>query len=204
MKIKKIHISTTNSKLGATIPSINLPPITTCRKNAPCYKQCYATKGNFRYNNVLKSLTNNYMVYLENPESYFNQIKGMLIAIPYKHFRFHSSGDIVDMQYFKMMCKLAKEIKTTQFLCFTKKYEIVNEYLSKGLKIPKNLTIVFSNWGLWQCENPFNLPTTWVKFKEETLNKTIPENAVLCSGHCENCFACWNLKKGQSIYFNKH
>ena len=34
------------------------------------------------------------------------------------------------------------------------------------------VTIVFSNWGLWQCENPFNLPTSWVKFKEETLNKT--------------------------------
>ena len=36
----KVTISQSNTKLGM-IPTISLPPIITCRKNAPCAKDCY-------------------------------------------------------------------------------------------------------------------------------------------------------------------
>ena len=51
-----INISTTNSKLGGTIPSINLPAGLTCRADAPCQKGCYAKKGNWIFKNVKESL----------------------------------------------------------------------------------------------------------------------------------------------------
>lgn len=205
MNTTQIHISTQNSKLGESIPSINLPAIITCRKGCPCAKYCYARKGNFCYNTVKKSLQNNLDIYLKSPQAYFNQIKSTLYLIPYKHFRYHSSGDIVDMEYLENMVELANEIKQTKFLCFTKKYEIVNEYLTKNKgKLPKNLNIVLSCWGDFIPENPYNLPTTYVKFGDDYLDSFIPNKAVVCNGHCENCFACWNLKKGQSMYFNKH
>ena len=204
MNANKITISTSNSKLGVAIPTVNLPPITTCRKNAPCYKYCYARKGNFRFSNVEKSLQHNLEVYETDAESYFNQIKYYLLSLPYKYFRYHSSGDIVDMQYLDYMCKVARAVKKTSFLCFTKKYELVNEYISLGHKIPRNLTIVFSNWGSFQCENPYKLPTTWVKFKDSSIESYIPKNAIECSGHCASCQLCWKLKSKQAVYFNQH
>jgi hypothetical protein len=202
-QFKTIHISIQNRKLGASIPSINLPAVTTCRANAPCRKGCYACKGTFLYSTVQKSMQNNLEIYKISPKAYFSQIQGYLQMIPFKHFRYHSSGDIVDMQYLELMVETAKKCKETKFLCFTKKYEIVNEYLTKH-KLPKNLNIVFSSWGAFIPENPHNLPMTYVKFGKENIDKFIPANAVECSGKCETCFACWNLKKKQSIYFNKH
>ena len=69
-----VKISTTNSKLGL-IPSVNLPPITTCRPHCPCAKDCYATKGRFRFKNVKDNLANNYKLYFYDPEAYFAEIK---------------------------------------------------------------------------------------------------------------------------------
>ena len=52
------HISLSNSKLGS-IPSINLPPIVTCRPDAPCKSTCYACNGRFRFKNVKQTLESN-------------------------------------------------------------------------------------------------------------------------------------------------
>ena len=109
----------------------------------------------------------------------------------------------LDMQYFEGMCKVARKNKDTHYLCFTKKYEIINEFLSKGKRIPKNLSIVFSAWSNWIPENPYDLPMTYVYGKEFN-NELIPKDAIPCGGKCENCQACWALKKGQHVYFLKH
>ena len=70
----KVSISTTNTKLGI-IPSISLPPIITCRKDAPCTKDYYGTKGNYRFSNVQKSMQNNLIIYKTNEKDYFEQIR---------------------------------------------------------------------------------------------------------------------------------
>lgn len=202
--METITISTKNSKLGQTIPTINLPPVLTCRENAPCRKGCYACKGNFVYSTVQKSMQKNLRIYQNDAKSYFNQIQGYLIGLPYKLFRYHSAGDIVDTQYLQLMCETAKKCKKTQFLCFTKKYELVNEYIKTKHKIPKNLVIVFSAWANFIPENPYNLPMTYVNFNKDGIDKNIPKQAKKCKGNCETCQMCWKLKNGQSIYFNKH
>ena len=52
-----VHVSTTVSKLGPTIPTVNLPALVTCRPDAPCRTEgCYALQGNFRYPGVQKSM----------------------------------------------------------------------------------------------------------------------------------------------------
>lgn len=204
-----VHVSTTVSKLGPTIPTVNLPAIITCRKDAPCAKSvangggCYACKGHWLYPNVKKSLANNLKAYHENPKLYFDMIAQSFDM--FKYARFHSSGDIVDEQYLAGMCRVARKCKGTQILAFTKKFELVNEYVSKNHRIPKNLHIVFSSWKGFVPENPYNFPTTWVKFPHnDPMNELIPEDAIECSGACAKCVGCWNLGKGQSVYFKKH
>ena len=194
-------VSNTNSKLGGQIYSINLPPVVTCRSDAPCFKGCYACKGNWLFPNVKNSLQHNLEAYKSNPALFFESVAAQTALV--RFCRWHSSGDIVDMQYFEGMCKVARKNKETHYLCFTKKYEIINEFLSKGKRIQKNLSIVFSAWSNWIPENPYDLPMTYVYGKEFN-NELIPKDAIPCGGKCETCQACWTLKKGQHVYFLKH
>lgn len=196
-----VHVSNTNSKLGAAILSINLPAGTTCRNDAPCVKGCYAKRGHWRYNNVQASLQENLEAYLQNPKLYFESITAQTFLS--RFVRWHSSGDIVDYNYFEGMCKVARKNKEVHYLCFTKKYEIVNDFLNKGKRIPKNLSIVFSAWSNWIPENPFNLPMTYV-YGKDFKNDIIPKDSIPCTGHCYQCQACWTLQKGQTVYFKKH
>ena len=203
----KITISKTNSKLGGFIPSINLPAGLTCRDDAPCQKGCYAKKGNWLYKNVQASLKNNYDAYMENADEYFNHIIKELNNgdITYKFFRWHSSGDIVNLKYLKGIIRVAEACPQTKFLCFTKKFNLVNMYLEFNPNIPENLKIVFSAWSKdFKVNNPHNLPVTYVNFKNADKNPDIPEYAIPCVGKCYECKACWSLVNGQSVVFNQH
>lgn len=66
-----MNISLTNKKLGKFIPSVNLPPIITCRADAPCKKGCYATKGNYNYDNVKKPRIENLNEFTQDSNKYF-------------------------------------------------------------------------------------------------------------------------------------
>lgn len=200
-----MKISLTNSKLGDKIPSLNLPT-TICRSDAPCKKQCYANKGTWLYKNVQQSLQNNLNEFLEDKEKFFNDIIHWINNedVTYKFFRWFSSGDIVNYDFLMGMIRVAIESPNTKFLCFTKKFNLVNTFLDFN-DLPKNLKIVFSGWDKnFNVENPHNLPTTWVNFKDQSKNADIPEFAIPCKGLCKTCKACWSLEKGQSVYFDQH
>ena len=193
-----VKISTTNSKLGL-IPSVNLPPILTCRENCPCSKDCYATKGRFRFPNVRQNAQSNYEEYLKNHEKYFQEIKQAINngMISYSYFRWHASGDIVDKEYFDGMVQTANELPLTHFLAFTKKFEIVNSFIHNGGIIPPNLNIVFSAWGdSFKIENPYDFPIAYVRFHDGENNNSRPTTALECSGDCTNCLQCWDITKG--------
>lgn len=212
------RISVKVGKLGTAIPSINLPPVITCRADAPCAKcteeggGCYALRGHWLYKNTRNILWNNLYAFRENPKYFFESIA--IQTRMFKFARWFSSGDIINMEFLHGMVKVAKKNTDVKYLCFTKKWELVNEYLDSGKRLPSNLKIVFSTWGNVIPENPHNLPMTYVRFnlrgkKEEKLkiqemNKKIPEMAIPCTGKCYECQACWSLRKGQAVCFKKH
>lgn len=199
-----MKITNGNSKLSASIPSINLPAGITCRSDAPCARGCYAKKGNFAYKNIQQCYMQNLADYINDPKQYFDDIIKFFnqeLSI-FRYARWHASGDIVDMDYLKGMCIVAHKCKQTKFLCFTKKYEVVNEFLDNGNIIPNNLHIVFSGWGSdWVFDNPYNLPVADVRFKNDDRDFSKHKQ---CSGKCYNCLNCWKLKKGERVVFNKH
>ena len=191
-----------NSKLGGKIPQLNMPYGLSCRPDAPCYKECYANKGNLAFPNTKASHKEKLFLYQSDPKKFFKMIDAEMNFVSYKYFRYHSSGDIVDEQYLDLMCWLARKHKETKFLCFTKKYELVNEYLNHHRK-PANLVLVLSNWGDWRVENSHNLPMSFVDFGN---TEGIPEKAFKCTGHCAACDNqhCWQMNKGDSVVFHKH
>lgn len=197
----KLSISPGNSKMGF-IPSVSLPPITTCAAGCPCAKKCYAAKLCRIYPSVKRAYQNNLDILNNNDLDYWYQI--WQAAKTTKYFRYHVSGDIVDSTYFNWMCTTAEQIPGTTFLAFTKRYDIVNNYIDIFGKLPKNLKIIFSLWEGMPIANPHNLPTAAVIFKGQ-----VPaDNWKICGGNCSDCacrgVGCWELKNGETIAFYEH
>lgn len=205
----KVTISRHNSAL-ASIPSINLPAVITCRPDAPCAKLCYACKGNFRFGNVQRSMLDNLYIYRNDPDLYEQSV--YVAASMSRYFRRHSSGDIIDMDYLKMMVRIAKRLPATRFLAFTKKFELVNEWLQHNKCLPENLVIVFSAWDKdFQVPNPYNMPVAYVLLRRDETPE-IPSHAKECmkasKATCAQCVAqsggCWAMKPGDAVYFKQH
>jgi len=197
----KVSISQGNSKMGK-IPSVSLPPIVTCKHCETCAKKCYAAKLARIYKNVRASWDRNLEILNQDRAAYFSQVSAA--AATSKYFRFHVSGDIVDVDYLGRMCGVARKNAGTKFLCFTKNYEDVNAYFSKHTK-PRNLQIIFSlPFTGAVIENPHNLPTAAVILK----GSEPADDWKICGGNCSDCacrgVGCWELKKGETIAFYEH
>lgn len=197
----KISISYGNRKMES-IPSVSLPPIITCKNCATCAQKCYAAKLCRIYPSVKNAYEKNLDILTRDRNTYFDQIK--TAAKMTSFFRWHVSGDIIDIDYLHRMVKIAREIKTTNFLVFTKNYDVVNEYFTNHKK-PSNFKIIFSlpfNGAI--IDNPHNLPTAAVIIKGSEPGKTWK----ICGGNCTNCackgIGCWELKKGNTIAFYEH
>ena len=197
----KVSISKGNSKMGA-IPSVSLPPITTCAAGCTCAKKCYAAKLCRIYPSVRKAYENNLDAYLDCDGDYFQQV--YTAARTQRFFRWHVSGDIVSDSYFHGMVIMAHELPGTEFLCFTKRYDIVNRYLVDGAKLPENLHVIFSAWPGMPMDNPHNLPVAQVIFK----GQEPADSWKVCGGSCTECacrgIGCWELKDGEIIAFYEH
>lgn len=199
-----------NQKLGKAIFNINLPPVLTCNPKAPCFKECYGRKGHFLFAAVQNSMMRNLMAFCQNPDQFFEDIAYQTKLSLY--VRWFGNGDIPNDVFLAGMCKVARKNPNVRYLAFTKQYHIVNNYIAAGHNIPRNLRIVFSCWKDWVPENPYNFPTTWVRFPESgkakveniSYNNRIPTNAFKCPSNCAECQACWHLKKGGSVEFHKH
>ena len=198
----KLSVSDANSKMGS-IKSISMPRIKTCALGVPCAKTCYVGHFDWR-TSVRNAYDNNLKLWLTDPDGF--EMQATAAAYGSFYFMWHVSGDIVDMQYLEMMCRIAVKLPRTQFLAFTKKYNLVNTFVEAGGTIPSNLHILFSSWPDYNMNNLYNLPVAYVAFKDGCCEA--PADAHECSGRCEDCaYAgknCWVLGPGQSIILKEH
>lgn len=217
-----VKISPGNSKLGA-IPSVSLPALKTCRSCA-CNEKCYALKLERIRKTVREAYQHNLEVLTYNNDTYWREVEASIMMTRY--FRFHVSGDIPDRDYLEHMIRIAKCQQHCEILCFTKKFEMVNEYIETkadelGINLPprtahgralfqtilpNNLHLIFSAWPGLEMKNPYNLPEAHVRFRDGTT--TARTDAVECSGNCTECATtddgCWVLKNGEQVVFNEH
>ena len=197
-----ISLSPGNVKMGA-IPSISLPSVLTCR-SCDCQTKCYAKKLERLRPNVRKAYQRNLDILNNDPVQYWREVEAAIMCS--RFFRFHVSGDIPDGNYFANMVAVAQRNAHCQILCFTKKFELVNQSILDGIKPPENLHLIFSGWRGLEMVNPFRLAEAHVRYKDGTT--TASEGAVDCSGNCVDCAitdsGCWTLKKGEQVIFDEH
>ena len=123
-----------------------------------------------------------------------------------RFFRFHVSGDIVDKAYLEKMVEIVERNPHCEVLCFTKKYELVNDYLANHNALPPNLHLIMSAWVGLKMDNPYRLPEAHVRYRDGTTTAGILAKA--CGGNCSECAitdeGCWTLKLGEQVVFNEH
>ena len=197
-----VKISPGNSKLGA-IPSVSLPSVLTCRVCA-CQKKCYARKLERIRKSVAAAYAHNLNILQNDPDVYWREVEAAIMMS--RFFRFHVSGDIPDADYLRNMVGVAQRNQHCQVLCFTKKYEIVNDYISEHGALPDNLHMIFSGWVGLEMVNPFSLPEAHVMYRDGST--TAKPGATACGGNCSECAltdgGCWTLKHGEQVVFNEH
>ncbi len=201
--VPQVKFSGGNTKMGL-VPSVSTMPFFTCPHvcSTTCGVSCYAAKlANLR-KNVLNSYAWNTAVVMLCPEEYHAQVKAFCRG--QRYFRYHVSGDIVNKDYFAHMVENALENPHCEILAFTKRFEIVNDWISANGALPENLHILFSGWNNLKPENPHGLPETTV-FEHDS---EFCDNWKTCGGNCFNCacrgLGCWNAKSGDIVAFKKH
>lgn len=209
-KSGEISISNHNSKTGSCCNNLAFPTCT-CREDAPCKASgCYCMKGRQAMCNVVAAYVRNLKIYNDDQDDFWDQVRFKIKHNPLPLFRWFDAGDILDYEFFCGMVELAKEFPNIRFMSFTKKYDIVNEWLATNGDLPKNLNIIFSAWHIgWKVNNPFDMPVAYVDFKDQTLNPQFPKGITRCPNQsdktitCSMCQKCWN-KKIKSVVFKQH
>ena len=189
--------------MGA-VSSVSTLPFFTCPAlcKDTCGAACYAAKlANLRPS-VLKSYAVNTALALHRPDLYWAQVNTAVMAVRY--FRFHVSGDIMNYDYFCHMVEVARANDRTEILCFTKRYEIVNQWIDANGELPANLHVLFSGWTNLDPINPHQLPETNVIQR----GAEPADNWKICGGNCFNCacrgLGCWNANRGDVVAFHIH
>ncbi|MCI6808581.1 MAG: hypothetical protein MR958_00005, partial [Spirochaetia bacterium] len=135
MRTNEIHMTTKNSKTGMGVLDLAVPTCC-CREDAPCKKDgCYCMKGCQQIATVQASYLRNLRLYNNDPEDFWGQVDFKLKHSGLSLCRFFDAGDIPDYNFFEGMVKTALRNPKIKFMAFTKKYFIVNEWLSENEKL---------------------------------------------------------------------
>lgn len=202
---KHISISPKNTKMGP-VHSISFPPSAVCG-SLPCRTEglCYIEKAIRMYADTKNAYERNWKIYNENQEQFWSELEADIKKV--KWFRYFVGGDIPNFDFLVNMVRIANNNQHCSFLCFTKKYGIVNKYLKETNGVlPDNLHILYSGWRGLKMPNPYQLPEAHVMFKDGTT--TAKDGARYCSGRCYDCAKagcnCFSLKRGEQVMFNEH
>lgn len=203
----RISVSIGNTKIGKTV-NFNLPPVVTCRENAPCVRECYACSDMRRKPSCRIAWQGNLAALRSNPELVREAIEYVLTAEKPQYARFHSSGDFnVDrnnpelaQQYVQMAFDIAANFPAVSFLAFTKMWEL------DFSNAPSNFSVILSTWANWDCSGADLTQFAGSTFVRLSDDMTAPTGASKCAGSCESCRMCWHIKELSTpiVYFNVH
>ena len=211
LKNLTVCISKGNQKIGKVM-NASLAPIITCHNCKECKSLCYDIKACLQYcNTVLPARVRNTLLAMYRRDYYFNEIdKAMTRRRTNKFFRWHVSGDILDFDYFVHMVENAKRHPDFKIWTYTKHYTIVNLYCDKFGKdaIPKNLSIMFSEWDGMPMDNPYNFPVFACRLKDGNKNRSDESFKTMykCPGNCDICKSGkgHGCIKGENTYCDEH
>ena len=218
-----LRISPSNNKLGK-IASFSLPSITSCPgATNECVSSCYAinienypgAKNAYALN--LQAIKDKNFVFSLSEEITRLTTK----KTPIKTFRWHVSGDIINLQYLMKMEQIMKKFSTLTFYAYTRTWSLENwaPHLDKIKKSCPNFTMIASLDDDHVDNDTLPGPEWRVayfgsKTKDELATLT-GKQTIVCPNQanttktilCDTCQYCFNPKLAnttKSVYFIKH
>ena len=138
-KLKKTSIKNNMRVMNFSLPAYKtITGKTVCPFAKDCIKYCYAQKGNYKYPSVIKGLNNRYE--LSKTADFVPKMNATIILERPTHVRIHDSGDFYSIAYLNKWITIANDNKEVIFYAYTKSIK----FFIDGLKLPKNLKIIFS------------------------------------------------------------
>lgn len=182
-----VCITKGNSKIGKSL-NVSLPAVISCGNCADCVHYCYAIANTIYRGwngSVIKARARNWSVFSRNRDLFFNRISyAMDRAKTIRTLRFHVEGEIVDMDHFGRIVKLAAAHPGWKIWMYSKMDIIVDAYISKYGPLPSNLSVMRSQWGTnKRVENPYNLG----RFITVLPGENPPAGIWECPYDCEIC-----------------
>jgi len=138
-KLKKTSIENKMRVMNFSLPAYKtITGKTVCPFAKDCIKYCYAQKGNYKYPSVIKGLNNRYE--LSKTADFVPKMNATIILERPTHVRIHDSGDFYSIAYLNKWVTIANDNKKVIFYAYTKSIK----FFIDGIKLPKNLKIIFS------------------------------------------------------------
>ena len=192
-----LKISEGNSKIGK-IPNLSLPPVVTCRPDAPCAQHgCYAAKFYRMYPNVRNAWDSNLRLLQEDPEKFFYDLTLYLAVNKPERFRLFVSGDFPNELFFIQIMSIFDSYPETQVLCFTKRYDYPLHLA------PENVNLILSMWpGLEVPDVSVDYPCAWLAEDDRRPVAT----HIRCLSNCVECgYKCFHaVSRELHCVFDRH
>jgi hypothetical protein len=154
---------------------------------------CYAATLEKQYTNLHKAITRNDSLLSDAPLE-----KRQLPVIMDRVLRFHSLGELINIQHLENFCTIANYNPETFFTLWTKRTDLINKYFSENDK-PLNLSLIYSSPRVGKIESlPLHFDKVFTVHAKKPSNENIDIN---CHSKCKDCMLCY--KKNDVIYINE-
>ncbi len=154
---------------------------------------CYAATLEKQYTNLHLAITRNDSLLSDAPLP----IRYIPVIMD-RVLRFHSLGELINIQHLENFCTIADYNPETFFVLWSKRTDLINAYFSEHHK-PLNLSLIYSSPRVGKIES---LPPYFDKVFTVHAKKPSNENIdINCHSKCKDCMLCYS--KNDVIYINE-
>jgi hypothetical protein len=117
-------------------------------------------------------------------------------------FRFHAHGELINLTHLVNFVNIARKNKLSTFALWTKRKNLINEFIATGGVIPDNLILIYSNAKTDKVLN--DIPKYFDKVFNASQSGIVEEGQTECTGKsCIDCLACYRKDNGKTIIVEK-
>ncbi|KKL88182.1 hypothetical protein LCGC14_1927220 [marine sediment metagenome] len=181
-------------------PAYNLPTHA-CRTGSSlvedprsvCY-YCYARRGRYAFINVRRCLTRRLNAVIDN-RKWAHAMTVLIEATGHKYFRWHDSGDILDMQHLEQIVQIAKDLPEVRFNLPTKESGTLQQWAEDFEPYPRNLCVRESGVYVDVLPDTIIPGTTLAGIftKRSDIGFHCPVEWDKETKTCAGCRACWSI-----------
>lgn len=224
LKKPKLSVFIKNGNTKLPFVTFSTLPIVTCPGAGDCASWCYSLKA-WRYAGAYARQLQNTLLLKFRPE----EIKNKFFEIPKDlKLRLYVDGDFDSLQTFKFWMNLLTNRPDIKAYGYSKSWDIINEFVKNGGKVPNNYVLNLSSGGKpqivsakqmeklpfvrgWFTAIPIHYkgPKGFARYNDESYHKAVikssPKGSISCPGFCGECHMCGDLKyKNVSIMNGLH